>query len=66
MLTAEPHEVRLVVEAGKAAEFREATGLPPAPGSPWVPPTFPVVMEHWNATYASHLSDAGNASRCQS
>ena len=24
-----------------------------------MPPTFPVVMEHWNATYASHLSDAG-------
>lgn len=59
MLTREPHEVRLVVEAGKVAEFRAATGLAPAPDCPWAPPTFPVVVEHWNATYASYLSDAG-------
>jgi hypothetical protein len=59
MTSADPREVRLVVEAGKVAEFRAATGLPPAAHVTVAPPTFPVVLEHFSRPYAAILADEG-------
>jgi N-terminal half of MaoC dehydratase len=50
---------RLPVEAGKVAEFRRATGLPPLPGAPFAPPTFYAALEHHGPTVASIMVDLG-------
>ncbi len=59
MGSTDEYTVRLTVEAGKIAEFRDATGLPPAPDVTVAPPTFPVVLEHFSRPYAAVLSDPG-------
>lgn len=50
---------RLPVEAGKVAEFRRATGLPPLPGAPFAPPTFYAALEHHGPTVAGIMVDLG-------
>jgi hypothetical protein len=56
---AERRDVTLVVEAGKVAEFRAATGLPRDDAAVFAPPTFPVVVEHAGAVFADLLVDRG-------
>jgi hypothetical protein len=56
---AECRDVTLVVEAGKVAEFRAATGLPRDDAARFAPPTFPVVVEHAGAVFADLLVDRG-------
>jgi hypothetical protein len=56
---AERRDVTLVVEAGKVAEFRAATGLPRDDAAVFAPPTFPVVVEHSGATLVDLLVDRG-------
>lgn len=53
------HPVFLAVEAGKVAEFRSATGLPPDDRARFAPPTFPTVLEHSGTTYADLLAQRG-------
>ena len=55
----ERRDVTLVVEAGKVAEFRAATGLPPDDTTLFAPPTFPVVVEHAGAVFADLLAERG-------
>jgi hypothetical protein len=59
LLGTSPRPVRLLVEAGKVAEFRAATGMAPDLDATHAPPTFPVVLEHAGPSYASVLSDQG-------
>ena len=56
---AERRDVTLVVEAGKVAEFRAATGLPRDDAAVFAPPTFPVVVEHTGVAFASLLVEQG-------
>jgi hypothetical protein len=56
---AERRDVTLVVEAGKVAEFRAATGLPPDDAARFAPPTFPVVVEHAGAVFVDLLVERG-------
>jgi hypothetical protein len=56
---AERRDVTLVVEAGKVAEFRAATGLPREDAAVFAPPTFPVVVEHAGPLFADLLAERG-------
>ena len=55
----ERRDVTLVVEAGKVAEFRAATGLPRDDAAQFAPPTFPVVVEHAGVAFADLLVERG-------
>ena len=56
---AERRDVTLVVETGKVAEFRAATGLPRDDAAVFAPPTFPVVVEHAGPVFADLLVERG-------